>query len=84
MAASPSAEQVERMVAAKVKHLAEAEYQRQKSKEEKIVERRDRLRTAYRRYIFRSTDATLTSPSCAGRSRTWRALHLRHGGGFRT
>ena len=47
----PTAEQVARMVAAEVKHLAEAEYQRQKSKEAKIVERRDRLRTAYRRYI---------------------------------
>ncbi len=47
----PTAEQVARMVAAEVKHLAEAEYQRQKSKEAKVVERRDRLRTAYRRYI---------------------------------
>ena len=44
----PSAEQVERMVAAEVKHLAEAEYARERGIEEKRESRRDRLRAAYR------------------------------------
>ena len=44
----PSAEQVERMVAAEVKHLAECEYARERGIEEKRESRRDRLRAAYR------------------------------------
>ena len=44
----PSAEQVERMVAAEVKHLAESEYARERANEEKRESRRDRLRAAYR------------------------------------
>lgn len=44
----PSAEQIERMVAAEVKHLAEAEYARERANEEKRESRRDRLRAAYR------------------------------------
>ena len=44
----PSPEQVERMVAAEVRHLAEAEYARQRGVEEKSESRRDRLRAAYR------------------------------------
>ena len=44
----PSPEQVERMVAAEVKHLAETEYVRNRGVEEKRQSRRDRLRTAYR------------------------------------
>ena len=44
----PSPEQVERMVAAEVKHLAETEYARNRGVEEKRQSRRDRLRTAYR------------------------------------
>lgn len=44
----PSPEQVERMVAAEVKHLAETEYARNLGIEEKRQSRRDRLRTAYR------------------------------------
>ena len=44
----PSPEQVERMVAAEVRHLAEAEYARQRGIEEKSESRRDRLRAAYR------------------------------------
>lgn len=44
----PSAEQVERMVAAEVKHLAESEYAREHGIEEKRESRRDRLRAAYR------------------------------------
>ena len=44
----PSPEQVERMVAAEVRHLAEAEYARQRGIEEKQESRRDRLRSAYR------------------------------------
>ena len=44
----PSAEQVERMVAAEVKHLAEVEYARERGIEEKRESRRDRLRAAYR------------------------------------
>lgn len=44
----PSAEQVERMVAAEVKHLAECEYVRERANEEKRESRRDRLRAAYR------------------------------------
>ena len=44
----PSPEQVERMVAAEVKHLAETEYARNRGIEEKRQSRRDRLRTAYR------------------------------------
>ena len=44
----PSPEQVERMVAAEVKHLAETEYARNRGIEEKRQSRRDRLRPAYR------------------------------------
>ncbi|MGN0842910.1 MAG: hypothetical protein ACI4QF_06550 [Kiritimatiellia bacterium] len=44
----PSPEQVERMVAAEVKYLAEIEYARNRGSEEKRESRRDRLRTAYR------------------------------------
>ena len=44
----PSAEQMERMVAAEVKHLAEVEYARERGIEEKRESRRDRLRAAYR------------------------------------
>ena len=44
----PSVEQVERMVAAEVKHLAECEYARERGIEEKRESRRDRLRAAYR------------------------------------
>ena len=44
----PSPEQVERMVAAEVKHLAECEYARERGIEEKRESRRDRLRAAYR------------------------------------
>ena len=44
----PSAEQVERMVAAEVKHLAESEYARERGIEVKRESRRDRLRAAYR------------------------------------
>ena len=44
----PSPEQVARMVAAEVKHLAETEYARNRGIEEKRESRRDRLRTAYR------------------------------------
>ena len=44
----PSAEQVERMVAAEVRRLAEAERARERDAEEKRESRRDRLRTAYR------------------------------------
>ena len=44
----PSPEQVERMVAAEVKHIAEAECKREHGAEEKRQSRRDRLRTAYR------------------------------------
>ena len=44
----PSVEQVERMVAAEVKHLAEVEYARERGIEEKRESRRDRLRAAYR------------------------------------
>ena len=44
----PSAEQVERMVAAEVKRLAEVEYARERGIEEKREGRRDRLRAAYR------------------------------------
>ena len=44
----PTAEQVARMVADEVKHLAEAEYARQRGIEEKQESRRDRLRAAYR------------------------------------
>lgn len=44
----PSAEQVERMVTAEVKHLAESEYARERANEEKRESRRDRLRAAYR------------------------------------
>ena len=39
------------MVAAEVKRLAEAEYQRTKAKAEIVTERRDRLRDVYRRHI---------------------------------
>ena len=44
----PTPEQVERMVAAEVKHIAEAEYERERGAEEKRESRRDRLRAAYR------------------------------------
>ena len=44
----PSPEQVERMVAAEVRHLAETEYARARGVEEKRESRRDRLRAAYR------------------------------------
>ena len=44
----PSPEQVARMVAAEVKHLAETEYARNRGIKEKHESRRDRLRTAYR------------------------------------
>ena len=44
----PTPEQVERMVAAEVKRLAEAAYARQREIEEKQESRRDRLRAAYR------------------------------------
>jgi len=44
----PTPEQVERMIAAEVKHLAEIEYARNRGIEEKRESRRDRLRTAYR------------------------------------
>ena len=47
----PTPEQVTRMVAAEVKRLAEAEYQRTKAKAEIVTERRDRLRDVYRRHI---------------------------------
>ena len=47
----PTPEQVTRMVAAEVKRLAEAEYQRTKAKAEIATERRDRLRDVYRRHI---------------------------------
>ena len=44
----PTPEQLGRMVAAEVKHLAEAEYARQRGIEERQESRRDRLRAAYR------------------------------------
>ncbi len=44
----PTPEQVKRMVAAEVKHIAEAEYKSERGAEEKRESRRDRLRTAYR------------------------------------
>ena len=44
----PSPEQVERMVAAEVRRLAEAERARERGIEEKRESRRDRLRAAYR------------------------------------
>ena len=44
----PTPEQVKRMVAAEVKHIAEAEYERERGAEEKRESRRDRLRAAYR------------------------------------
>ena len=44
----PSPEQVARMVAAEVKHLAESEYARERGDKEKREIRRDRLRAAYR------------------------------------
>ena len=44
----PTPEQVARMVAAEVKHLAETEYARNRGIEEKRESRRERLRTAYR------------------------------------
>ena len=44
----PTPEQVKRMVAAEVTHIAEAEYKREHGAEEKRESRRDRLRTAYR------------------------------------
>ena len=47
----PTPEQVTRMVAAEVKRLAEAEYQRTKAKADAVAERRERLRNVYRRHI---------------------------------
>ena len=44
----PSPEQVERMVAAEVRRIAESEYERERGIEEKRESRRDRLRAAYR------------------------------------
>ena len=44
----PTPEQVKRMVVAEVKHIAEAEYERERGAEEKRESRRDRLRAAYR------------------------------------
>ena len=47
----PTPEQVTRMVAAEVKRLAGAEYQRTKAKADAVAERRERLRNVYRRHI---------------------------------
>ena len=47
----PTAEQLERMVAAEVKHLAEAALQRQQAKTERSEARRDRLRKVYWRQV---------------------------------
>ena len=44
----PTPEQIERMVAAEVKHLAASEYARQREIEERRESRRNRLRAAYR------------------------------------
>ena len=44
----PTPEQVKRMVVAEVKHIAEAECERERGAEEKRESRRDRLRAAYR------------------------------------
>ena len=44
----PSPEQVERMVAAEVRRIAESEYERERGIEERQESRRDRLRAAYR------------------------------------
>ena len=47
----PTAEQLERMVAAEVRHLAEAVLQRQQAKTEKSEARRNRLRKVYWRHV---------------------------------
>ena len=47
----PTAEQLERMVAAEVKHLAEAALQREQAKTARSEARRDRLRKVYWRQV---------------------------------
>lgn len=47
----PTAEQLERMVAAEVRHLAEAALQREQTKTAKSEARRDRLRKVYWRHV---------------------------------
>ena len=44
----PTPEQLERMVSAEVKHIAEAEYAREREAEDRRRRRRERLRAAYR------------------------------------
>lgn len=74
----PSAEQVERMVAAEVKHLAESEYAREHGIEEKRESRRDRLRAAYRlqhQQVGARSTSTPSTPWWA----TWRRLRSPRG-----
>ena len=47
----PTTEQLERMVAAEVKHLAEAALQREQAKTARSEARRDRLRKVYWRQV---------------------------------
>ena len=77
----PSAEQVERMVAAEVRRLAESERARERAAEERRESRRDRLRAAYRlrhglvgRKVNLDAVFALVGNVAAGTLSAWRGL----------